>query len=151
MMRGVRLRMLNKQMERFKNIFRNNDGNNKNKIENLLVFVIILIITIVTINIILKDNKENKSIRNTDTNKTLAQSESNNIKESDGYENLKEKLEEILCRIDGVGDVKVLITYSQTSQTVALYNEDKTKTDTEEKDSRWPETEKLRKLLIEKK
>ena len=44
-------------------------------------------------------------------------------------------MENILHEIDGVGKVKVLITYSQTSQTIPLYNEDTSQKDTEEKDT----------------
>ena len=44
------------------------------------------------------------------------------------------ELEEILSKIEGVGEVNVMITYSQTSQTVPLYNEDRTTKDTEETD-----------------
>ena len=39
-----------------------------------------------------------------------------------------------LSKIEGVGEVNVMITYSQTSQTVPLYNEDRTTKDTEETD-----------------
>ena len=42
--------------------------------------------------------------------------------------------ESILKNIEGVGNVKVLVTYSESSKTVAMYNEDSTKNDTEEED-----------------
>lgn len=48
-----------------------------------------------------------------------------NKKDSDS--DLKEQLEDILQNINGVGKVKVLITYSQTSQVLPLYNEDTSK------------------------
>ena len=48
--------------------------------------------------------------------------------------NIDSQLEEILSKIDGVGNVNVMITYSQTSQTVPLYNEETTVRDTEETD-----------------
>ncbi len=127
--------MLKEQMSKFKKIFKNEDGNNKKKIENLVVFVIILVITIIVINMVLKeDNKtENTQINNT---KILASNNKEIIQTISEEEQLKEDLEDILSKINGVGKVKVLITYSQTSQTVALYNEDNTKSDTEEEDSR---------------
>ena len=43
--------------------------------------------------------------------------------------------EDILETIEGVGKVKVLINYSETSTTVAMYNETKTESTTEEKDT----------------
>ena len=47
---------------------------------------------------------------------------------------IDKELEQILSKIQGVGEVNVMITYSQTSQTVPLYNEDTTTKDTEETD-----------------
>ena len=105
------------------------EGNNKKKIENLVFLLIILIVVLVGINFIWNDKKEN--VKTTDNNKKLAiQEETKKDSDSD----LKEQLEDILQNINGVGKVKVLITYSQTSQVLPLYNEDTSKKDTEEKD-----------------
>ena len=105
------------------------EGNNKKKIENLVFLLIILIVVLVEINFIWNDKKEN--VKTTDNNKKLAiQEETKKDSDSD----LKEQLEDILQNINGVGKVKVLITYSQTSQVLPLYNEDTSKKDTEEKD-----------------
>lgn len=105
------------------------EGNNKKKIENLIFLLIILIVVLVAINFIWNDKKEN--VKTTDNNKKLAiQEETKKDSDSD----LKEQLEDILQNINGVGKVKVLITYSQTSQVLTLYNEDTSKKDTEEKD-----------------
>lgn len=105
------------------------EGNNKKKIENLVFLLIILIVVLVAINFIWSDKKEN--VKTTDNNKKLAVQEEVK-KECDN--DLKEQLEDILQKINGVGKVKVLITYSQTSQVLPLYNEDTSKKDTEEKD-----------------
>ena len=105
------------------------EGNNKKKIENLVFLLIILIVVLVAINFIWNYKKEN--VKTTDNNKKLAiQEETKKDSDSD----LKEQLEDILQNINGVGKVKVLITYSQTSQVLPLYNEDTSKKDTEEKD-----------------
>lgn len=105
------------------------EGNNKKKIENLVFLLIILIVVLVAINFIWNDKKEN--VKTTNNNKKLAiQEETKKDSDSD----LKEQLEDILQNINGVGKVKVLITYSQTSQVLPLYNEDTSKKDTEEKD-----------------
>lgn len=130
--------MLKEQMSKFKNIFKNEEGNNKKKIENLVVFVIILIVTIIVINMIIKEDNTTKNTQINNT-KTLASNnkDTSSIQTVSEENNLKEDLEEILSKIDGVGEVKVLITYSQTSQTVPLYNEDSAQSDTQEEDSRW--------------
>jgi len=49
--------------------------------------------------------------------------------------NLEERLENILGKIQGVGTVKVFINYSESSQTVAMYNENSKTSTTEETDT----------------
>ena len=115
------------------------EANNKKKIENLLVFLTLLIITIISINVIWGEDKEKTEEKdNTNSYKQLAQSVDNNInsniKEGDEY-NLEQSLEDILCKISGVGKVKVLITYSQSSEIIAMYNETYTSSSTKEEDT----------------
>lgn len=112
------------------------NGNNKKKIENLVVFILILIITVIIINLIWngdKNNKENEPV--SDPNKKLATNVNEEVTQTSAttYE-IDKELEEILSKVEGVGEVKVMITYSQTSQTVPLYNEDTIVKDTEETD-----------------
>lgn len=113
------------------------EGNNKKNIENLVVFLILLIITIIAINTIWgkSDNSNIKQEENNNTYKQLADNMNNsNNTQNDEY-NLEESLENILSKISGVGKVKVLITYSETSQVVAMYNEKNTTSNTEEEDT----------------
>lgn len=116
-------------------VVKKTEGNNKKNIENLVVFLVLLIITIIAINSIWgkNDNKDNKESET--TFKELAQESinSNNIK-TDEY-NLEDELEDILSNISGVGKVEVLITYSQSSQVVAMYDEKVTTSITEETDT----------------
>lgn len=111
------------------------DENNKKKIENLVFFVILLIATIVMINYIWNGKKSsNKTLTNT-AGKQLAMTDnspSTNINES---QNLEQKLESILSQIQGVGEVQVFINYSESSETVAMYNENKKTSTTEETDT----------------
>lgn len=109
-------------------------GNSKKKIENLVVLILILIITVIIINLIWNgDNKEEKEPAS-DPNKKLATINEDTIETSTGTYEIDKQLEEILSKISGVGEVKVMLTYSQTSQTVPLYNEDTTTKNTEETD-----------------
>ncbi len=114
-------------------------GNNKRKIENLVFLVIILIITVVIINYVWSgDKSSNKKVTNsagkqlatTNNNQTLASSQYNNTESI----SLEEKLEDILSKIEGVGSVKVFINYSESSETVAMYNENSKTSTTEETD-----------------
>jgi len=77
-------------------------------------------------------DKKTKGNVQTNTDKVLAQVESKENNKETVESSLEVKLEEILEKIEGVGNVKVLLTYSESSQTVAMYNEDSTKSYTEE-------------------
>ena len=112
-------------------------GNNKKKIENLVFFIIVLIITIVAINIIWSDKKTtNKSANESTGGKQLALEETiQNTEDPEAKNNLEEKLENILSKIQGVGEVDVCINYSETSEVVAMYNENSKTNLTEETDT----------------
>ncbi len=133
--------MIKDKIESFKSIMlKKTEGNNKRNIENLVVFLILLIITIIAINTIWGDKKEEtKSQESNETSyKQLAENldskiNSNN-KEFNEY-NLEQSLEDILSKMAGVGKVQVLVTYSETSEVVAMYNEKNTSNNTEETDT----------------
>ena len=129
-------------IDKLKKMFSNKegeeDGNNKRKLENIFAFVIILIVTIIAINFILNDGKSEK-IESNDPNKRLATTQdtntSNDTSETEEKDELVKNLENILSKINGVGKVEVMITYSETSKTIPVYNEELTQEDTEETDS----------------
>ena len=111
------------------------EGNNKKTIENLVVFLILLVVTIISINIIWGKDIKQESKESTDDYKVLAKTiNESNISETKEY-NLEKELEDILSKISGVGKVQVLITYSETSEVVAMQNEVKSISKTEESDS----------------
>lgn len=114
-------------------------GNDKKKIENLVFFVVILIITIIAINLILNGNKETNKQENNLDNKKLATvtKTSNNSNElnTNIQGDLETKLENILSKIEGVGEVKVCVNYSQSSELIAMYNENSRTSTTEETDT----------------
>ena len=120
-------------------------GNDKKKIENLVFFVVLLIITILIINFIWNDNKNgDKEETTNDISKKLATSENINqeIAETNkidtnslnNTENLENKLKNILSKIQGVGEVDVCLNYSESSEVVAMYNENSTISTTQETD-----------------
>lgn len=116
----------------FKNFFKKSedDKNSKRQLENIVVFIIILIITVLIINNMWSKEDENKN--DTTSSKVLAQTTSSDLNTS---ENLEKKLENILSSIDGVGKVKVLIKYSESSTIVAMYNETSSESTTAENDA----------------
>ena len=113
------------------------EGNDKKKIENLVFFIVILIITIIAINIIWNGNKQTNKDENGTYSKQLAKTEAddNNEISNNNSNNIEERLEEILAKIAGVGDVKVFINYSESSEVIAMYNENSKTSNTEENDT----------------
>ena len=119
--------------EKLKKMFSKNDGNNKKKIENILVFIVILAITIVAINYIWNGDKwsqSSNSVPDAENDNTVVQ-----VSSDVNYDENEEKLANILSNIAGVGKVKVLLTYSQTSTYVPIYNENVKSSNTTETDS----------------
>lgn len=119
--------------EKLKKMFSKNDGNNKKKIENIMVFIVILAITIVAINYIWNGDNQSKS------SNTVPEAEGRNdvvqVSSEINYDENEEKLANILSNIAGVGKVKVLLTYSETSTYVPIYNENLKESNTTETDS----------------
>lgn len=113
--------MIKEKIEKLKEKLEKN-GENK-KIENLIVFVIILIVTIIIINTIWNsnDNKEKKESEDVSGYKRLAIEDNNT--ETNESDDLEKKLEQILSKMEGVGKVSVMITYSQGSEIVPMQNE----------------------------
>lgn len=121
-------------------------GNSKKKIENLVFFVIIAVITIIVINIIWNGDKKTTTRHdNTNSNKQLASNlESVGVSKDLQTQNqmiqgetndLEQKLANILSKIQGVGEVSVFINYSESSEVVAMYNENSKVSNTEEIDT----------------
>lgn len=124
--------MIKEQIDKIKSmIVKEEEKDNKKKTESLVFFLIVLVITLIIINYIWNDGKKkNNSISNDTSNTQLASTTS-----SDNKSDLEERLEGILTKINGVGKVKVLITYSESNEIVAMYNETSKESLTEEKDS----------------
>lgn len=129
-------------LDKIKNIF-----NKEKKIENLVSFLVILVITLIIINIILKDEKNIENDFQNETNVELAKEYNLDVKDD-----LEKKLENILSKMSGVGKVSVLLTYSESSKTVPVYNVDSSTSKIEEKDtsggSRITETENTKKDVV---
>ena len=126
--------------DKLKGLINPEEGNtsNKKEIENLVFFVVILIITIIIINIIWNGDKEsnqNKEVQN-DTSKQLASTNTSSLEVASSNSNeLEIKLEEILSKIQGVGEVNVFINYSESSEIIPMYNENTKTSNTQETDT----------------
>ncbi len=114
------------------------ESKNKKKIENLVFFIIIAIITVFAINMIW-DGGFFSNTEDETTNKEIANSQATNIidnKEDTENKNseIEEDLKVILGKINGVGELDVYISYSETSEVIAMYNETSSVSTTEETD-----------------
>ena len=124
-----------------KNLKQQGDQDNKKKIENLVFFIVLLIITIVIINIVWNGSGKVNNNENNISSKQLASATNNTKLKSEKLEtdetssDLKTELENILSKIQGVGEVKAFINYSESSQIVAMYNETTKTSNTEESDT----------------
>lgn len=107
----------------------NDENDKKRNIENIIVFIIILIITVLIINVMWSSNDKKTENKSEDSTKVLAQATSSSEKDD-----LETRLEDILASIDGVGKVKVLIKYSESSSVVPMYNETTSESTTKETD-----------------
>ena len=105
-----------------------NSKDKKKQIENIVVFIIILIITVLIINNMWASGENESKQDKTDPTKVLAQTSSSQ------QDDLESNLEDILETINGVGKVKVLIKYSESSTVVAMYNETISESITKEND-----------------
>ena len=92
--------------------------NKEKRVENLVSFLIILIITVIVINKILKeDNTQKQENYKNEIGVELASK-----KDDENSIDLEKRLENILSKISGVGNVSVLLTYKESGSIVPLYN-----------------------------
>lgn len=133
-------------LEKFKNMFKNKEK----RVENLVFLLCLLIITLLVINRVLNPEESKKDYYN-EVGVELAKA-SNEPKIEEGKNDLEKRLENILSKINGVGDVSVLITYSESSSIVPVYNSNLSTSTVEEKDtsggSRITETENNQKEVV---
>lgn len=120
--------------EKLQNLIKTGEGKGKKNIENAVVFVIILIVTILIINMIWGDTNEKteENILHNSTTTKLVNGDTEEVTSNDEVEN---NIKQILSKINGVGKVDILITYSESSQVVAMYNETYKESQTEEEDT----------------
>ena len=116
--------------DKLKNMF---TGKKRN--ENLVVLRVLVIIVVMSINYIWRDgnNKKSNPVQKNEI------SEDKNVKEvsndnTDSSTDLEKKLEDILSKIAGVGETKVMITYAESSSVEPVYDENIKSSNTVESD-----------------
>lgn len=100
---------------------------NKKTVENLIVFLILIIITIIALNSMYKDEEEF-----TQTSNTMIIDSQNKT----GYKTEFEiRLENVLSKINGVGDVDVMVTHENDVKKIPMTDTKNITTITSEKDT----------------
>lgn len=121
-----------KFFQKIKNIF----NNKEKRMENLISFLIILVITLIVINKIIKEDDTSKEMNDYKNEAGVELATSKSVSQNNNFSNeFEKKLENILEKINGVGKVSVLLTYSESSSIVPIYNTSQSTSTTEEKDT----------------
>lgn len=118
--------------EKIKSLIKTGEGKNSKNLENAVVFIIILVVTIIIINTVWGNEEKTQKDITQDNNVKIVSTETEEIITEGEVE---KSIKQILSKIDGVGKVEVLLTYSETSQVVAMYNETYKESQTEEGDT----------------
>ena len=117
--------------DKITSLIKSNEGDNKKKIESLVFLLIILIVTIIAINYIWNDNDKSRKVAVNESKQLNTDNIESTIKE----DNLDTKLENILSKINGVGKAEVLLTYTESTEIVPVYNKKEKTSNTDESDS----------------
>lgn len=103
-------------IDKIKKIF----SNKEKRIENLVSLLIILVITLIIINNIIDEDSSKSESITTIENKSDAYLADNMLE--DKSSDLEKRLENILETIDGISSVSAMLTYSESSQIIPVYN-----------------------------
>lgn len=125
------MELFKKMLEHFKEKI-NNQGR-KRLIENCVIVIIIGVIAIIAGGSFFKNN-DKKSETGIDTI-TDSQTTAKIIGSADEKEDLQKKLESILSKIGGAGNVNVMVTYISGKESVLAYDTKRSDNDTQEKDN----------------
>lgn len=109
-------------------------GNTKKIIHNLAIIVIVCIIILISLSTFFP-KKEAKDVNNSNLNVVNGELEDVNIPKEAYSDNMEDRLEKILSKIDGVGEVKVMITYETSTEVVPASNVTKSQQTTKETDT----------------
>lgn len=115
--------------------FKSKEVSTKKKIENLVFFLVMLVLIVVGINYIWFNNPDEVDLDNTNIVDNTSDKSKTVYSDSITNDNLEERLEQILTKVNGVSNVNVLITYSNNTKVLPIYNIEDSQTVTNETDS----------------
>lgn len=129
-----------KKLKDLINSFTSKEVATKKKVENLIFFVVMLVLLVIGINYIWFNDSSGGDDVNLDnvkviTDDTVKEKATTVYSDNIYNENLDKRLESILSKVNGVSNVSVLITYSNNTKIVPVYNIEDSETVTNETDS----------------
>ena len=129
-----------KKLKDLINSFTSKEVATKKKVENLIFFVVMLVLLVIGINYIWFNDSSSGDDVNFDnvkhiTDDTVKEKATTVYSDNIYNENLDKRLESILSKVNGVSNVSVLITYSNNTKIVPVYNIEDSETVTNETDS----------------
>ena len=101
----------------------------KKKLKPLIFLFCVCIVALIAMQLIPKQSKEEKSVS------TESKAQTEQTKEESEKKDLEGKLKQILSKINGAGDVDVMITFESSEEIVPAYNSNVTTETTKEQDS----------------
>lgn len=120
-------------LEKLKEFF--SPKNQKKTTSNLVILLFAGAIVLLLSNFILSDKTNNSKFISNGNDNELREKYEANLKYEDYASSIESKLEEILKKIKGVGDVHVMITFEDTEEKVPVFNTTQTIERTDEKDA----------------
>lgn len=111
-------------MKKFNEIFNETE---KKKLKPLIFLSVICVLALIVISVIPDEKKEVENVSTDSEDKAFASEKE--------QEDLESKLKQILSKINGAGDVDVMITFQSSEEVVPAYNSNITTETTKEQDS----------------
>lgn len=120
-------------LEKLKEFF--SPKNQKKTATNLVILLFAGAIVLLLSNIFLSDKVENDNLLFDENDNSFREHYESVLTEEDYVSSIESRLEEILKKIKGVGDVHVMITFEDTAEKVPVFNTTQTIERTDEKDA----------------
>lgn len=120
-------------LEKLKEFF--NPKNQKKTVSNLIILLFVGAIVLLLSNFFLSDKNDNSSLEYDEKDNDFNEHYEYSIDEEGYVSSIESRLEEILKKIKGVGDVNVMITFEDTAEKVPVFNTTQTIERTDEKDA----------------
>lgn len=120
-------------LDKFKELFKTK--NHKKTVNHLILLLMVGALVLLLSNILLSDKNNSINFSQNYNEKNSENGFEKRFAEDDYGDTIEKKLEAILKKIEGAGEVHVMITYEETTEKVPAFNTTQMIEETEEKDA----------------